>query len=109
MSRTKLSHHSPKLVRDTLNAAMAKAEEIHQKERELVDLLLTIDKNRFFVRYGFKSLRSFCIYCLNFGETQGQRIVAEVRKKKFGSPKKWGVSSLGISKYELLKTWDLED
>jgi hypothetical protein len=53
----------------------------HVIEDELIRELRTIDRNRFFVRLGFKSLKTFCINALRFSPTQAQRIVLRVRKE----------------------------
>ncbi|AZZ36428.1 hypothetical protein CIK05_06360 [Bdellovibrio sp. qaytius] len=78
--RHTLFKQDPKLVRDTLNEAVEKADKIHDRERELILLLKEIDKNRFYVRYGFNSLKGFCNFGLKFSRTQSQRIVTEVRR-----------------------------
>ncbi len=80
MTKHKLFKLNPKLVRDTLNKAVEVADSIHKQELELVRLLGEIDQNRFFIRYGYKSLMGFCNHGLNFTETQSQRIVTRVRR-----------------------------
>jgi len=79
MRHTLYKHH-PKVVRDALNEAIEKSDQIHSFERDLVILLKEIDEHRFYVRYGFKSLSGFCNYGLKFSRTQAYRIVSEVRR-----------------------------
>lgn len=78
--RHALFKQEPKIVRDTLNKAVEKSDRIHDFERDLIILLKEIDQNRFYVRYGYKSLRGFCNFGLKFTRTQAQRIVTEVRR-----------------------------
>ncbi len=80
MTRHKLYQTHPKFVRDTLNSAVEKSDELLAKERELISLLTLIDQNRFYLRYGFRSLRPFCVKALKFSRIQAQRIVTEVRR-----------------------------
>ncbi len=80
MRRHKLWNFEPKLVRDTLNQASQCADHVHKVELELIQQLIKIDENRFFVRFGYKSLRTFCIEDLKFTRIQAQRIVSEVRR-----------------------------
>ncbi len=80
MSRHRLYYHEPKDVRDALRAAHTKADEIHRLEAELIKMLTDIDRNHFFVRLGFRSLRPFLITWLKFSRTQAQRITTEVRR-----------------------------
>jgi hypothetical protein len=80
MTRHKLYNISPKHVRDTLNSAVALSDEIAKKESELISMLIQIDQNRLFLRYGFRSLRPFCVKALRISRTQAQRIVTEVRR-----------------------------
>ncbi len=78
--RHTLYKKDPRVVRATLNEAVEKADQLHSHERDLITLLREIDQNRFFVRYGYKSLRGFCNHGLKFTLTQSQRIVTEVRR-----------------------------
>lgn len=80
MTRKRLYHLSPKIVRDTIQQAVNQADELHCKEKELVELLLEIDRQRYYVRVGYNSLRGFCVRALLFSETQAQRIVTAVRR-----------------------------
>lgn len=82
MTRNKLYDLAPKYVRDTLNSAVDLSEEISKKEHELILLLVQIDQSRLFLRYGFRSLRPFCIKALRISRTQSQRIVTEVRRRQ---------------------------
>jgi hypothetical protein len=80
MTKSQLSHENSKYVRDFLNSAVLKSDQIQTMERELVEKLYEIDQKRFFVRYGYKSLTAFCCRGLRFGETQTQRLVTQVRR-----------------------------
>lgn len=86
MTNTTLWTVHPKIVRDTLNSATDQALEIHRLEGELICLLKEIDKRRFYVRYGFYSLRGFCNKGLKFTRTQSQRLVTQVRRSKYEVP-----------------------
>ncbi len=77
-----LSKYHPKLVRDTLWAAIYKAREIHLLEHHLIVMLEEIDKKRFYVRFGCYSLKGFCEKKLGFTRIQSQRIVTAVRRLK---------------------------
>ena len=76
----RMHHNIPKVARDKLNLAVDRADDLHQQEEGLVELLYEIDQNKFFVRFGYKSLRGFCIGGLKFSKTQSQRIVTKVRR-----------------------------
>lgn len=78
----RLYHQNAKTVRDTLNVAAEKSDKIHQLEKELIELLKEIDEQRFYVRYGYKSLMGFCNFGLRFSRTQSYRIVTEVRRSE---------------------------
>jgi hypothetical protein len=82
MSRHRLYYHDSKYVRDTLRAAQAKATLLHETEKEFIELLYEIDCDRFFVRYGYKSLRTFLVHGLKFTRTQAQRIVTQARRNR---------------------------
>lgn len=80
-----MGHHkhfylNQKYIRDRLNLAVDIADEIHAKERELIRVLHEIDQERFYIRYGLKSLSGFCLTGLKFSKTQTQRIVTQVRR-----------------------------
>lgn len=80
MTRHQLYKIHPKYVRDTLNSAVELSDELLTKEKELISHLILIDQNRLYQRYGFRSLRPFCVKALRFSRTQAQRIVTEVRR-----------------------------
>jgi hypothetical protein len=80
MGHHRLFYQDAKTVRNQLNEAMDLAASIHQWENRLVVLLHGIDRRRYFVRYGFKSLTTFCERALRFSRTQTQRIVTRVRR-----------------------------
>jgi hypothetical protein len=82
MSRHRLYHYHPKIVRDTLNTAKNISEEILILEEKLIEYLIEIDEKRFFVRYGYKSLMGFCNHGLKFSRTQSQRLVTQVRRAR---------------------------
>lgn len=71
-----------KIVRDSLHDVIDLSKEIHEKETLLISRLKQIDKNRYYVRFGYKSLKGFCIKDLNFSMTQAQRIVTRVRRSE---------------------------
>lgn len=81
MTRQRLYHHDPKIVRDLLNEATKTADVIHEAEHGLILLLDEIDRDRFYVRYGYKSLKGFCHQHLRFTRTQSQRIATLVRRR----------------------------
>ena len=80
MSREKLFGVNSKMVRDKLNLAVEVADELHKSENDLVGLLLEIDRKKFYIRAGFKSLSGFCHQALHLSETQTQRLVTQVRR-----------------------------
>lgn len=80
MTREKLFYTSSKLVRDSLNLAVVRADQIHEDEKKLIKILYEIDQNRFYVRYGYKTLMGFCNNALKFSKTQSQRLVTAVRR-----------------------------
>ncbi len=82
MSRHMLYNINPKYVRDRLWKAREVSMQIHALEKELIQLLYEIDRQKFYVRLGFKSLRSFCLQSLKFGRTQSQRLVTRVRQSE---------------------------
>lgn len=67
-------------VRDCLNQAIKMADQILEDETALVRILYQIDQQRFYVRYGYKSLMGFCQLGLRFSKTQSQRLVTVVRR-----------------------------
>lgn len=80
MGNHKLFYHDPKLVRDSLNGTIDLADQIHLLEQSLIARLYRIDQERFYIRYGYRSLTSFCLKDLKFSKTQTQRIVTQVRR-----------------------------
>jgi len=70
-----------KKVRDSLRAATELADQIHDFEKKLILQLTEIDEHRYYVRYGFNSLRGYCNRGLLFSKTQSQRIATSVRQK----------------------------
>ncbi len=82
MSKERLYKFHPRFVRITLNEAVEKADVMIENERQLISVLLVVDANRFFVRYGFKSLLGFCNHGLKLTRTQSQRLVTEVRQQQ---------------------------
>ena len=79
MSRP-LDYHHTQLARNTLNAAVEKADEIFRLEYELMMILYKVDQKKFFARYGYKSLMGFCHLGLKLTKTQSQRIITHVRR-----------------------------
>jgi hypothetical protein len=80
MTKPRLFYYEPKFVRDTLRAARDKALALQQAEKELIEALYEVDQRRFYVRLGYRSLRTFLIEGLKFTRTQAQRITTEVRR-----------------------------
>lgn len=71
---------SSKTVRDSLDRAVQLADEIQAKEAELIISLAEIDDERFYVRYGYKSLLGFCKDGLRFTRTQSMRLAIAARR-----------------------------
>ncbi len=86
MSKEKLFNYNPQFVRTTLNEAVDKAEIMFEIEGQLIHILLVIDRNRLFTRYGFKSLLGFCNQGLKLTRTQAQRLVTQVRQHQTLKP-----------------------
>lgn len=80
MTKHRLYKEDPKKIRDTLNQVCELATQVHQLEAQLIKALIEIDNKRYYVRYGFNSLRVFCVQGLKFSKTQGQRITTKVRQ-----------------------------
>ncbi len=68
------------MARETLNQAYGLARIIQQKENEPTAILSHIDRQHFYVRYGFKSLMGFSNLDLKFSRTQSQRMTSHVRR-----------------------------
>ena len=79
MGRAKLFGYNPKVVRDKLIESRNLAIQIQAIERDLIRKLAEIDRDRFYVRFDFKSLTGFCIHNLGFSKTQTQRLVRLAR------------------------------
>ena len=67
-------------VRSHLNEIVALADDIHAKEKLLIQKLSVADEKRIYVYFGFNSLTGFCHNGLLFSRTQTQRIVTQVRR-----------------------------
>ena len=80
MGRHKLFYFDAKKVRDELNTAIQISGQIHLLERDLILRLYHIDRHRFYLRYGFHSLTTFCVRAMKFSRIQAQRIVTQVRR-----------------------------
>jgi hypothetical protein len=80
MPRSRLYYEDPKMIREHLNRAYELVQNIQQKENELTNLLYTIDQQRLYVVYGYKSLKGFCNFGLKLSRTQSQRITTQVRR-----------------------------
>lgn len=80
MTKEKNHRVHPKIIRDSVILAVETADQIHECEKRLVEILNEIDRNRYYVRFGFKSLSGFCIQGLKLSKTQCQRIVTLVRR-----------------------------
>ena len=76
-------HHKIRnhLDRDSLNRAVEVADKMQEYEKLLIEMLYEIDRNRYYVLYGFNSLMGFCNRALNLSRTQSQRIVTSVRRQ----------------------------
>ena len=68
------------LDRDSLNRAVEVADRMQEYEQLLIEMLYEIDRNRYYVLYGFNSLLGFCNRALKLSRTQSQRIVTSVRR-----------------------------
>lgn len=88
----------PKLVRDSLLEAEKLADIIHENEKEFIKKLRIIDTNRYYVRFGYKSLMGFCNKGLNFSKTQSQRLVTQVRRNEPTSNIETKASSMSETK-----------
>lgn len=75
-----LRKHEPKEVRETLNRAIEIAETARHLELDLIQVLREIDKKKFYVRYGYRSLSGFCRRALRLSRLRAQSIVIEVRR-----------------------------
>jgi hypothetical protein len=82
MGHHKLFYQDAKTIRDQLNTAIDLSQNILLQEQKLIQLLVEIDRNKFYVRYGFKSLMGFCKSGLRLSKTQSQRIATQVRRQQ---------------------------
>lgn len=82
MTRAKFKNSTYRVIRHHLEGAVELSDHMHIIEGDLITQLKNIDKNRYYVAGGFKSLKGFCIHSLKFGETQAQRIVTQVRRNE---------------------------
>ena len=80
MTRPRLLIFEPKLVRDTLTQCFDLSQQLHDAEKNLIQNLHEVDQNRFFVRLGYRSLRTFCIEGLGITKVQAQRILLKIRR-----------------------------
>lgn len=80
MTKPKFFYDDIKNVRDRLWDAIDLADELAEREQELIRRLVAIDQNKFYVRLGYKSLMGFCTFGLGFSKIQSQRIVTQVRR-----------------------------
>ena len=80
MTKPKYKQFKANIDRDCLNRAVDVADKMQEYEKILIEMLFEIDRNRYFVRYGFNSLLGFCIRALSLSRTQSQRIVTSVRR-----------------------------
>jgi hypothetical protein len=80
MSRKYNYAFEPKYLRDTLRSASAAALELHAVEEKLVKILREIDGRRIYLRYGYRSLRTYVWHDLGITEVQAQRLVTKVRR-----------------------------
>lgn len=80
MTYAKFKNSTYRIIKDHLENAIELSDHMHSTEADLITKLRSIDKNRYYVAGGFKSLKGFCMHSLRFGETQAQRIVTQVRR-----------------------------
>ena len=80
MTQRKHFKISSQRVRHNLDSAVKLADEIQEKELELIFYLKLIDQERFYVRYGYKSLQGFCTHGLRFTKTQSLRLINAIRR-----------------------------
>jgi hypothetical protein len=86
MTRPKFFGQDPHPHRDQYWALAAIADRMIEDEDELVRSLVPFDERRIFVRFGFKSLRTYCTTALRLSKTQSQRIVTRVRRARYEEP-----------------------
>lgn len=86
------------LVRDSLTRAVEISDRIQESEKILVDMLYEIDKQKFYVRFGYKSLMGFCNHGLRLTKTQSQRVVTNVRRHIPNIQRNEPTSNIGTEK-----------
>lgn len=69
-----------KIIRNLNQEAIYWAANILAAEVKLIPVLQEMDRNRYYVRFGYKSLRGYCTKALLLSESQSQRIVTQVRR-----------------------------
>jgi hypothetical protein len=80
MSRRKLRYDEPRDIRSAYKRTKAITSAIKKLELDLVCELAVIDKRRYYVRLGIKSLRGYCYKFLRFTRPQSQRLATLVRR-----------------------------
>lgn len=80
MARPRLFYEDLRFVRKCLRESRETAKKIHDLEFDLIVRLEYIDRRRYFVKMGFKSLRSYCERSLRFTRRQSQSLESAVRE-----------------------------
>ena len=80
MTKPKFFYFNQNLIRDELNSITDLADHILDLEKKLIQRLVCIDQNKFYVHYGYNLLSGFCRFGLLFSKTQTQRLVTQVRR-----------------------------
>ena len=80
MTQRKHFKISSQVIRNELDRSIDLADQLHTFEKNLIQSLSIIDQERYYVRYGYKSLMGFCNHALYFSKTQSQRLVTQVRR-----------------------------
>lgn len=96
MTKPKFKQFKANIDRDSLNRAVDVADRMQEYEKLLIEMLYEIDRNRYYVRYGFNSLLGFCNRALNLSRTQSQRIVTSVRRHVGNPQRAEPTSNIGI-------------
>lgn len=86
MSRRKLRFAEPRDIRSAYKRTKAITSAIKKLELDLVSELADIDKRRYYVRLGIKSLRGYCYKFLRFTRPQSQRLATLVRRHQMSQP-----------------------
>ncbi len=82
MTRTQYYGKDPHIFREAFWKIASCADEMSEREDQLVKLLAKFDERRFYVYFGYKSLSGFCAQALKLSRTQSQRIVTRVRRAR---------------------------